>query len=387
MANNSNRKAIEFMVVSPLPPHSTNVLWMDTSIPGTPVLKIFMDGAWAGIWTTVRTEDERSLELLTKIILEQHGLISELTDEVKVVCDSTNTKVTTLAVTSAKETTSQQILTAVENIDIDTSNLAKEATLGTSSDTSVATTIFGWLKSIRDFLVGIVTTNPYAKEAQVKDGNDTAISVSKEVRSEVGTHNDIAAETGTLAAVLKWVKNKVIDIYNALTDGTNGLAAIKEALPSVSGLAQESSVSTGTGVSQKTTIGELTDNTHGLSALQTVLNSISSTMYKGVPVITPQGSGEQANPYVLQPNQWNQFSSTLSGGDIYFSKGTDIANITNCYMVRFELAASWSGTSVNFEGFSLEWNGGSVPTWTAGNTYEINIVDNIAMWAEIEPTT
>jgi hypothetical protein len=109
-------------------------------------------------------------------------------------------------------------------------------------------------------------------------------------------------------------------------------------------------------------------------------------MYKGVPVVTPQGSGTQANPYVLQPNQWNQFSNALSGGDIYFSKGTDIANITSCYMVRFELAANLSGTSVNFEGFSLDWNGGSVPTWTAGHIYEISIVNNIALWSDITPT-
>ena len=49
----------------------------------------------------------------------------------------------------------------------DDDGYAKEATLGASQDTSVSTTIFGWLKSIRDFLVGIVTTNPYAKDSTV----------------------------------------------------------------------------------------------------------------------------------------------------------------------------------------------------------------------------
>ena len=53
MANNSNRKAIEFMVQGALPPHSTNVLWMDTSVTELPVLKIFESGAW----TNVHTED------------------------------------------------------------------------------------------------------------------------------------------------------------------------------------------------------------------------------------------------------------------------------------------------------------------------------------------
>jgi hypothetical protein len=67
----------------------------------------------------------------------------------------------------------------------------------------------------------------YALETSVKDGNDTAISVSKDIRSELGTVSDTPAETGTLFAVLKWIKNKVVSIYNAITDGTNGLAAIK----------------------------------------------------------------------------------------------------------------------------------------------------------------
>lgn len=29
--------------------------------------------------------------------------------------------------------------------------------------------------------------------------------------------------------------------------------------------------------------------------------------------------------------------------------------------------------------------GGAAPTWTIGCTYEINIVDNIALWVEFEP--
>ena len=63
----------------------------------------------------------------------------------------------------------------ISHIDIDTTTLAKdatvakEATLGASPEPAVSPTIFGWLKSIRDFLVGIVTTNPYAKEATLGD--------------------------------------------------------------------------------------------------------------------------------------------------------------------------------------------------------------------------
>lgn len=98
MANNSNRKDIEFMVVSPLPPHSTNILWMDTSVPELPVLKIFENGAW----TNVHTEDSKSIELLAETVLEQQREIAQLTNAIE-------TKIDRLQSTVAKEYTSQEI--------------------------------------------------------------------------------------------------------------------------------------------------------------------------------------------------------------------------------------------------------------------------------------
>lgn len=98
MANNSNRKAIEFMVVSPLPPHSTNILWMDTSVSELPVLKIFENGAW----TNVHTEDSKSVELLAETVLAQQREIEYLTNTIE-------TKIDGLQSTVAKESTSQEI--------------------------------------------------------------------------------------------------------------------------------------------------------------------------------------------------------------------------------------------------------------------------------------
>ena len=98
MANNSNRKAIEFMVVSPLPPHSTNILWMDTSVPELPVLKIFENGAW----TNVHTEDSKSIELLAETVLAQQREIEYLTNTIE-------TKIDKLQLIVTKESTSQEI--------------------------------------------------------------------------------------------------------------------------------------------------------------------------------------------------------------------------------------------------------------------------------------
>lgn len=87
-------------------------------------------------------------------------------------------------------------------------------------------------------------------------------------QSNVGTSSDQASESGSsLFAVLKAVWNKVVNIYNALTDGTNGLSAIKSAIPSVSGLATETSVKDG----NDTAIGLLKDQTNGLTAIASLI--------------------------------------------------------------------------------------------------------------------
>ena len=78
MANNSNRKAIEFMVQGALPPHSTNILWMDTHIPELPVLKIFENGAW----TSVHTDNSKAVELLSQTVLQQSQIINDLENSI-----------------------------------------------------------------------------------------------------------------------------------------------------------------------------------------------------------------------------------------------------------------------------------------------------------------
>lgn len=89
---------------------------------------------------------------------------------------------------------------------------------------------------------------------------------------------------------------------------------------------------------------------------------------------------QTASEVTIQPNAMNVWGEVAS---LDITKGTDIAGIVNNYMVRFKAG---EGCVVNFLGFTLQWYGGDVPTWTAGNTYEISIVDNIALWAEFEPT-
>lgn len=82
----------------------------------------------------------------------------------------------------------------------------------------------------------------------------------------------------------------------------------------------------------------------------------------------------------IQPNVMNVWGEVTS---LNITKGTAITGIVNNYMVRFKAG---EGCDVNFLGFTLQWYSGDEPTWTTGNTYEISIVDDIALWAEFEPT-
>lgn len=109
------------------------------------------------------------------------------------------------------------------------------------------------------------------------------------------------------------------------------------------------------------------------SAILSALNGVAASMYKGVPIVSQTGDATIA-PNVL--NVWGEVTS------LNITKGNDIDGITNLYIIRF---VAGENLQVSFTGFDLLWYGGSVPTWRASSTYEINIVDNLALWAEFTP--
>lgn len=78
-------------------------------------------------------------------------------------------------------------------------------------------------------------------------------------------------------------------------------------------------------------------------------------------------------------NVWGEVTS------LKITKGAEIGGIVNNYMIRFTAGASGTDMDVQFIDFAIQWYGGSQPDWVAGNTYEISIVDDIALWAEFEP--
>lgn len=85
----------------------------------------------------------------------------------------------------------------------------------------------------------------------------------------------------------------------------------------------------------------------------------------------------------IQPNVMNVWGTITN---LNITKGDAIEGIMNNYMIRFTVAEE--GTpDIRFDwgGEEIQWYGGNEIEFVNGNTYEISIVNNIALWAEFEP--
>lgn len=89
--------------------------------------------------------------------------------------------------------------------------------------------------------------------------------------------------------------------------------------------------------------------------------------------------------YFLSPNQFYVLGNPKDGEYFTIMRKTVDENegISNHYMLRFTYPEDCPG--VIFSDWPLTWYGGSAPEWVVGNTYEISILDNIALFAELEP--
>lgn len=79
----------------------------------------------------------------------------------------------------------------------------------------------------------------------------------------------------------------------------------------------------------------------------------------------------------IEPNVYNDFGTIAGARTI--TKGTDKPNVVNIYIIRFDAGV---GCAVTLNGWSLKWVSGNAPTFTEGKTYEITIIDNLAMYVE-----
>ena len=88
---------------------------------------------------------------------------------------------------------------------------------------------------------------------------------------------------------------------------------------------------------------------------------------------------EQEGNALIAPNTYNKWGKV--NGELTITKGAEIPKVVNIYIVRFDAGA---GCAVTFEGWGAElrWVGSNAPALTEDKTYEITIIDNLAMFVE-----
>ena len=83
---------------------------------------------------------------------------------------------------------------------------------------------------------------------------------------------------------------------------------------------------------------------------------------------------EHTGSATILPNVYNTFG-TVSGG-LTITKGTEKPNVINNYIIRL---TAGSACFIIFSGWELSWVGGNAPAFEEGKTYEITIIDNLAL--------
>lgn len=117
------------------------------------------------------------------------------------------------------------------------------------------------------------------------------------------------------------------------------------------------------------------------SAILDVLGGIATTMYKGVPVVHlyPESMNEQ---YTMHPNQYTIIHEATVSTNIVLHKGAETEGVVNHYMVRVENNNDIIN-SITFNGFSLKWLGGVAPDLGEKGTFEISIINDLALYTKV----
>lgn len=189
-------------------------------------------------------------------------------------------------------------------------------------------TLFGAIANIT------IDTSTIAQRTDVKDGNDTAISVAKEIRSEVGTGSDTAAESGTLFAVLKWVKDKVKSIFNLIGSPASGQPSTLFAAIAAGGGGGSAAVP------------EISVADTGSAATQELA----------------------ANTLYIFPNRTNDLTLTL---------GTPVTGEASEYHFIVEVGSTLPTITMPT---GLTWKSSETIAFDANTTYEVSILDNYAIF-------
>lgn len=92
---------------------------------------------------------------------------------------------------------------------------------------------------------------------------------------------------------------------------------------------------------------------------------------------------KQTSSATILPNALNVWEEAITSS-VTITKGGSNTDTVNHYMIRY---TAGDGGQIIFDTSwgELMWYGGNQPEWVIGYTYEISIVDGIALWAKFEP--
>ena len=212
---------------------------------------------------------------------------------------------------------------AIANITIDTSTIAKQGTNASATLTATQTAATNAYASAEAAKIGVV------------DGNDTAVGVAKEVRGEVGTGSDTAAETGTLFAVVKWVKDKVKSIFQLIGSPASGQPSTLFA-----------AIAAGGGGGSSAAVPEISVADTGSAATQELA----------------------ANTLYIFPNRTSNLTLTL---------GAPVTGEASEYHFIVEVGSTLPTITMPT---GLTWKSSETIAFDIDTTYEVSILDNYAIF-------
>ena len=89
--------------------------------------------------------------------------------------------------------------------------------------------------------------------------------------------------------------------------------------------------------------------------------------------------------YTINPNEYNILTDL--NYNVVINMGDEIdPSVVSMYIVKLTIAAGLTELpSIEFNGWqNLKWYTGTAPTYVAGGTYEITIIDSVALWTEVQ---
>ena len=122
----------------------------------------------------------------------------------------------------------------------------------------------------------------------------------------------------------------------------------------------------------------------GLKQYHTNLQATMDTALQSKADVTKVVSHTES-AVTIQPNVMNVWGEVT---DLTITKGknAETESIVNNYMIRFTVAEEGTpDIQFDWDEEEIQWYGGNEIEFVNGNTYEISIVNNIALWAEFEP--